>query len=191
MSDALSRLRLPLLLGSLMLLVGGSKLDSVRPLEGQIVALLVPLIAVSSGVSPFRDAHSSLRNWVFALGALVLVLAELGPYRVVFEDTVAAPALGITLLLLLALLLAVVFEVAGAQRGLRSRPERLVWARDRVRALLPCSRGHQQPVRQRVRGVLDRSVPGRGSGLVPGRVCGAARAGSSLERASSSPLVLA
>ncbi|MEI9950701.1 MAG: hypothetical protein WDO74_17410 [Pseudomonadota bacterium] len=121
MSDALSRLRLPLLLGSLMLLVGGSKLDSVRPLEGQIVALLVPLIAVSSGVSPFRDAHSSLRNWVFALGALVLVLAELGPYRVVFEDTVAAPALGITLLLLLALLLAVVFEVAGAQRGLRSR----------------------------------------------------------------------
>jgi hypothetical protein len=121
MSEALSRLRLPLLLCSLALLVGGSKLDAVRPLEGQIVALLIPVIAVFSGVAPFRDAHSALRNWVFALGGLVLVLAELGSYRVVFEDTVAAPALGVTLLLGVAMLLSVVFEVAGAQRGLRSR----------------------------------------------------------------------
>jgi len=121
MSDALSRLRLPLLLCSLALLVGGSKLDSVRPLEGQVVALLIPVIAVFSGIAPFRDAHSSLRNWVFALGALVLVAAELGPYRVIFDDTVAAPPLAISVLLGLALLLAIVFEVAGAQRGLRSR----------------------------------------------------------------------
>jgi hypothetical protein len=121
MSDALSRLRLPLLLCSLLLLVGGSKLDAIRPLEGQIVALLIPVIAVFAGVGPFRDAHSSLRNVVFALGALVLVLAELGPYRVVFEDTVQAPALGITLLLMVALPLSVALEVAGAQRGLRSR----------------------------------------------------------------------
>jgi len=121
MSEALSRLRLPLLLGSLLLLVGGSKLDSVRPLEGQIVALLIPVIAVFSGVGPFRDAHASLRNGVFALGALVLVLAELGPYRVVFEGSVAAPAFSVLLPLVGALLLAVVFEVAGARRGLRSR----------------------------------------------------------------------
>jgi len=121
MSDALSRLRLPLLLCSLLLLVGGSKLDSVRPLEGQVVALLIPVIAVFSGIAPFRDAHSSLRNLVFALGALVLVLTELGPYRVVADDLVASPALGVTLLLVMAMLLAVVFEVAGAQRGLRSR----------------------------------------------------------------------
>jgi hypothetical protein len=121
MSDALSRLRLPLLLCSLLLLVGGSKLDAVRPLEGQIVALLIPAIAVFAGIGPFRDAHSSLRNVVFALGVLLLVLAELGPYRVVFEDTVRAPALGVTLLLLALLPIAVVLEVAGAQRGLRSR----------------------------------------------------------------------
>ena len=121
MSDGLSRFRLPLLLCSLALLVGGSKLDSVRPFEGQIVALVIPLIAVVNGVAPFRDAHSSLRNLVFALGALVLVLAELGPYRVVFQDVLAAPALGISLLLLAAMVLAVVLEVAGAQRGLRSR----------------------------------------------------------------------
>jgi len=121
MSDALSRLRLPLLLASLLLLVGGSKLDSVRPLEGQIVALLIPVIAVFAGVGPFRDAHATLRNGVFALGALVLVLAELGPYRVVFEGSVTAPTFNIVLLLLGALLLAVVFEVAAARRGLRSR----------------------------------------------------------------------
>jgi hypothetical protein len=121
MSDALSRLRLPLLLCSLLLLVGGSKLDSVRPLEGQVVALLIPLIAVFSGVTPFRDAHSALRNLVFALGALVLVLAELGSYRVVFEDTVAGPPLIVSLLLAAALLFALVLEVLGAQRGLRSR----------------------------------------------------------------------
>jgi hypothetical protein len=121
MSDALSRLRLPLLLCSLLLLVGGSKLDAVRPLEGQIMALLIPLIAIGSGVGPFRDAHSSLRNAVFALGALVLAVAELGPYRVVFDDAALAPTLGVTLLLVIALPLAVVLEVAGAQRGLRSR----------------------------------------------------------------------
>jgi len=121
MSDALSRLRLPLLLCSLLLLVGGSKLDSVRPFEGQVVALLIPVIAVFSGVAPFRDAHSTLRNVVFAFGALVLVLAELGPYRVVLQDQVAAPALSVALGLAVAMLLAVVLEVAGAQRGLRSR----------------------------------------------------------------------
>ena len=121
MSDALSRLRLPLLLGSLLLLVGGSKLDSLRPFEGQIVALLVPVIAVVSGVAPFWDAHRVLRNLVFAFGALVLGVAELGCYRVVFEDVVAPPALGSTLLLAAAMPLAVVFKVLGAQRGLRSR----------------------------------------------------------------------
>ena len=121
MSDALSRLRLPLLLCALLLLVGGSKLDSVRPFEGQVVALLIPLIAVVSGVAPYREAHSALRNLVFALGAWVLVLAELGPYRVVFEESAAAPSLSTTLLLAASMVLAVVFEVAGAQRGLRSR----------------------------------------------------------------------
>jgi len=121
MSDALSRLRLPLLLCSLLLLVGGSKLDSVRPLEGQVVALLIPVIAVVSGVGPFRDAHDSLRNVVFALGALVLIAAELGAYRVVFEDVVQSPGLGIAVLLALSMVLSVVFEVAAARRGLRSR----------------------------------------------------------------------
>jgi hypothetical protein len=121
MSDALSRLRLPLLLGSLLLLVGGSKLDSVRPFEGQVVALLIPVIGVSSGVGPFREAYSSLRNAAFALGALVFALAELGPYRVVFEDATSAPSLAVVVLLALAMPLAVVLEVAGALRGLRSR----------------------------------------------------------------------
>lgn len=121
MSDALSRLRLPLLLCSLALLVGGSKLDSLRPFEGQVVAMAVPVIAVVSGVSPFSEAHSSLRNQVYALGAAVLVLAELGCYRVVFQDSVAAPSLAITVLLSISMLFALVFEVVGAQRGLRSR----------------------------------------------------------------------
>jgi len=121
MSEALSRLRLPLLLISLLLLVGGSKLDSVRPLEGQVLALLIPAIGVASGVAPFRDAESGLRNLVFAFGAGVLALAEIDAYRVVFEDTVATPALVIIGLLGLALLGAVLFEVLGAQRGLRTR----------------------------------------------------------------------
>jgi len=121
MSDALSRLRLPLLLLSLALLVGGSKLDSIRPFEGQVVALLVPVIAVASGVGPFKDAHSSLRNQVYALGGAVLVLAELGCFRVVFQDAVSAPTLAVSILLAVAMLFALMFEVLGAQRGLRSR----------------------------------------------------------------------
>jgi hypothetical protein len=55
------------------------------------------------------------------LGALVLVLGELGAYHVVFQDIVASPSLPVLVLLGLALVLAVAFEVAGAQRGLRSR----------------------------------------------------------------------
>jgi hypothetical protein len=121
MSDALSRLRLPLLLISLLLLVGGSKLDSIRPVEGQVVAFVIPLVAVFSGVAPFFDAHSGLRNLVLGFGALLLVLGELGPYHVVFEDTVAGPPLVNLVLLALCVPLAVVCEVAGAQRGLRSR----------------------------------------------------------------------
>jgi len=121
MSDTFSRLRLPLLLCSLALLVGGSKLDSLRPIEGQIVALLIPVIAVWSGIGPFKDAHSALRNPVYALAAVVLVLAEFGCYRVVFEDRVAAPSLGVSVLLGAGMLFALTFEVLGAQRGLRSR----------------------------------------------------------------------
>ncbi len=121
MSEALSRLRLPLLLISLLMLIGGSKLDSVRPLEGQVLALLIPVIGVAAGVAPFRDADSALRNLVFGFGAGVLALAEVGAYRVVFEDTVATPDLVSIALLVLALLGAVLFEVLGAQRGLRTR----------------------------------------------------------------------
>lgn len=121
MSDALSRIRLPLLLLSLALLVGGSKLDSLRPFEGQVVALMVPVVAVASGIGPFKDAHSSLRNWVYGLGGAVLVLSEFGSYRVVFQDTVGAPPLGVSVLLAAGMLFALVFEVLGAQRGLRSR----------------------------------------------------------------------
>ncbi|MES1174260.1 MAG: hypothetical protein ABUL62_08010 [Myxococcales bacterium] len=121
MSDGLSRFRLPLLIFSLLLLVGGSKLDSVRPVEGQVVALVIPVVAVLSGVGPFWDSDPPLRDWVFALGALVLVLSELGAYHVVFQDLVASPALPVLVLLGLSLVLAVLFEVAGAQRGLRSR----------------------------------------------------------------------
>lgn len=121
MSDALWRLRLPLLLISLLLLVGGSKLDSIRPIEGQVVAFVIPLVAVVSGAAPFLDAHAGLRNAVLGFGALLLLLGELGPYRVVFEDSVAGPALVQLVLLALCVPLSVLFEVAGAQRGLRSR----------------------------------------------------------------------
>ena len=121
MSDALSRLRLPLLLLSLMLLVGGSHFDTVRPVEGQILAFAIPAIAVLSGVAPFSDAHPGLRNQVFALGAGVLAFGERGAYRVVFEARLESPGWLTIVALGVAMLIAVRFEVAGARRHLRSR----------------------------------------------------------------------
>ncbi len=121
MSEAFSRARLPLLLFSLLLLVGGSKLDAVRPLEGQVVAFAIPAVAVLSGIAPFADAHQRLRNQVFALGAIVLVLTELASYSAVFEGASAASALVNPLVFALALAIALFSEVAGARRGLRSR----------------------------------------------------------------------
>ena len=121
MSAALSRLRLPLLLFSLVLLIGGSRFDTLRPVEGQVLAFAVPLIAVVSGVSPFRDSEGGLRGAVFALGAGVLALAERGSYGVVVEGTTTAPSLARWLLLGVAMVASVLFEVAGAERHVRSR----------------------------------------------------------------------
>jgi hypothetical protein len=121
MSDALARLRLPLLLISLVLLSGGSRFDTVRPVEGQVLAFAVPVIAVVSGVIPFRDAHGGLRNLVFALGALVLALALVGSYGAVFDGAAQPASTARSLMLGAAMLGAVLFEVAGAERHLRSR----------------------------------------------------------------------
>jgi len=121
MSEAFSRVRLPLLLFSLLLLVGGSKLDSVRPFEGEVVAFVIPAVAVFSAVAPFTDAHPSLRNPVFGLGAVVLTLSELAAYHAVFEAAPGVLALATPIVFALALPTAVWGEVAGARRGLRSR----------------------------------------------------------------------
>jgi hypothetical protein len=86
-----------------------------------VLAFGVPLIAVCSGVLPFRDAHAGLRNVVFVLGAVVLVVAELGSYGVVFEDVVATPALPRVMVLAAAMVLAVFLEAAGARQHTRSR----------------------------------------------------------------------
>ncbi|HEY0466597.1 MAG TPA: hypothetical protein VGC79_20455 [Polyangiaceae bacterium] len=121
MSEALSRARLPLLLLSLWLLVGGSKLDAVRPFEGQLVAFVIPAVAVLSAVAPFTDAHPRVRNPVFGLGAVVLALSELAAYQAVFEAAPILSALVTPVVFALALPAAVWGEVAGARRGVRSR----------------------------------------------------------------------
>jgi hypothetical protein len=121
MSEGLSRLRLPLLLLSLALLVGASKFDTLRPVEGQVVALLLPVIAVVSGVGPFLDTIPTLRNAAFLTGAIVLLLSELGAYGVVFGGASAPVPLSQLLLLLACLVAAVLCEVAAAQRSVRVR----------------------------------------------------------------------
>ncbi len=121
MSDTLARLRLPVLLLFLALLVGGSKLEALRPIEGEVIAFLIPAFAVLSGVAPFADAGGGLRAAAFGLGAVVLGVAELGSYRVVVDGAVEAPGLARVLLLVLGLACAVVLEVGAAGRGLRTR----------------------------------------------------------------------
>ncbi len=121
MSEALSRLRLPLLLISLVLLIGGSRFDTLRPVEGQVLAFAVPVVAVVAGVSPFFDAEGGLRSSVLLLGAGVLAVALWGSYSVVFEDTLTAASMPRMVVLAVAVALAVLFEVAGSERAVRSR----------------------------------------------------------------------
>jgi hypothetical protein len=121
MSDGPPRFRLPLLLLSLGLLVGGSKLEALRPLEGQVVAFVVPAVAVFSGVAPFTDTLPALRNAAFVLGAVVLALSSLGAYGVVFNDNHLALPVAEQLILVACLAGALLCEVAAAQRGLRVR----------------------------------------------------------------------
>jgi hypothetical protein len=121
MSEAFSRVRLPLLLFSLLLLVGGSKLDAVRPFEGEVVAFVIPAVAVFSAVAPFTEVHPRVRNPVFGLGAVVLALSELAAYHAVFDSARGVWSLATPIVFALALPLAIWGEVAGALRGLRSR----------------------------------------------------------------------
>ncbi|MEP7052948.1 MAG: hypothetical protein ABJB12_21460 [Pseudomonadota bacterium] len=121
MSEGLSRFRLPLLLLAFALLIGGSKLDALRPVEGQIVAFSLPVIAVLSGCAPFRETDAALRNLVFGLGALVLALNELGAYGVVVNGTIEPLPLVARVLLIACGFGALLCEVAAAQRGLRAR----------------------------------------------------------------------
>jgi len=121
MSDGLPRLRLPPLLLSLALLIGGSRFDALRPVEGRVIALVLPVIAVLSGVGPFRETLPALRNAAFLVGAVVLVLTELGAYGVVFNDQSVALPMSELLILGVCVLGALLCEVAAAQRGLRTR----------------------------------------------------------------------
>jgi hypothetical protein len=121
MSEGLSRFRLPLLLLAFALLIGGSKLDALRPLEGQIVAFAVPVIAVLSGCAPFLEAEATLRNVVFGLGAIVLALNELGAYGVVVSGSVGSLPLVARVVLMACAFGALLCELAAAQRGFRTR----------------------------------------------------------------------
>ena len=121
MSDGLSRFRLPLLLLAFALLIGGSKLDTLRPVEGQIVAFAVPAIAVLSGCAPFRESDATLRNVVFGLGAVVLGLSELGAYGVVANGTNESLPVWQRMVLVACAFGALLCEVAAAQRGFRTR----------------------------------------------------------------------
>jgi hypothetical protein len=121
MSESLSRLRLPLLLLSLALLIGGSKFDTLRPVEGQVVALVLPLIAVASAVGPFLDTIPPLRNAAFLTAAVVFVLSELSIYGAVFDGANVTMPVAQLLLLVACLVAAVLCEVAAAQRSVRVR----------------------------------------------------------------------
>ncbi len=121
MSDGPTRVRLPLLLLSFALLVGGSKLDSLRPVEGQVVALGLPVVAVLSGAGPFVHTIQPLRNAAFGVGAVVLLFTELGAYGASFGTANAPLPLTQRLLLLACVIGALLCEVAAAQRSLRVR----------------------------------------------------------------------
>ncbi|HEY3668580.1 MAG TPA: hypothetical protein VGL19_21420 [Polyangiaceae bacterium] len=121
MSDGLSRARLPLLLLSLAMLIGGSRFDTLRPIEGQVVAFVLPAVAVLSAVGPFRETLPSLRNAAFLIGGVVLVLSEFGAFNVVINDQNVALPVSQRVILAACVLGAVLCEVAAAQRGLRTR----------------------------------------------------------------------
>lgn len=121
MFDVLARFRLPLLLLSLLFVIGGSRFEALRPFEGEVIGLGLPIVTVCAGVAPFRDAHSGLRNGVFAFGAGVVLLVEAACYRAVFEGEVASPSGLVLALLALSAIGSLLFEVAGARRGLRTR----------------------------------------------------------------------
>ncbi|HEY4158770.1 MAG TPA: hypothetical protein VGM29_11760 [Polyangiaceae bacterium] len=122
LAERLARLRMPFVFAVVLTLVAAARFDGLRPVEGQYVALGLPLFTTFSGAGPFHEANTGLRRVVFALALLLAFAAELGIYSALFGGGGGALSPAAARLVFGACgIAAIVLQGVAAQRGFRSR----------------------------------------------------------------------
>jgi len=65
--------RIALLMAALIVVYAMARIDSLRPVLANTLALGLPAVAIIAGVAPLRDGHPVLRAVAFLVAALLLV----------------------------------------------------------------------------------------------------------------------
>jgi len=74
--DSSERSYLPWILATLVLVVGGAKLEAARPLVGRALALAIPVVPVAIGVKRVEGGGSTLERAASGVGWLTILAGE-------------------------------------------------------------------------------------------------------------------
>jgi hypothetical protein len=166
------RWQLPLLMGTALVLVAGSRFAPA--IVASVSAFGFPLLALGLAVAPLRDSSPALRNLGFALAAVVLVTSEL---RISAAFELAPPGLlavagsrGGVWLLLGAAAAAAIVQAAAARRGMRIFAAAWFGMTAALAIYLP---DHFAPANERFGQVLAALLVAGVTGGAPGLLAGA------------------
>lgn len=174
LEEFLERWRIPILAGVAIALFAGTRFEASRPYEAKFVALALPVVAVVMGALPLRDAHPTLRRAAFAIGGVLLMVAELCVSHALFPGGVPALPFWPTAVVLGALALgAVAVEAVAASRGILTRFAPWVGMTVVLSLYLPAHYNLADPFNAVLAGVIVAMAGGGIAGLLLG--LGAAR----------------
>jgi hypothetical protein len=91
MSEGSERSHLPWVMAALVLVVGGAKLDSARPLVARALAIAIPIVPVLMGVKRLDGTDLGLERAAAVVGWLTIAAAEVCVAAGIFHVTALQP----------------------------------------------------------------------------------------------------
>jgi hypothetical protein len=90
-SDDSQRSYLPWVMGALVLVIGGAKLDAARPLVARALAVAIPIVPIALAVKRVEGGALRVERLATAVGWLAVLAAELSVLSSIFHVGVLAP----------------------------------------------------------------------------------------------------